>query len=51
MLSGSRKKITINAVSYKVRQRVFTVQKKLHPKVLEHWSTGVLEKGKAQTSK
>lgn len=45
------RKIVLNAASYKIKQRVFTMQKKLHPKVLEHWSTGVLEKGKAQTSK
>jgi hypothetical protein len=49
--AGAGREITICAASYKLRQRLLTVQKKLHPEVLEYWSIGVLEKGNALTSK
>jgi hypothetical protein len=40
---GEEGKITIKTATYEARQRVFTVQKRLHPDVVEFWSTGVLE--------
>jgi hypothetical protein len=41
--AGIERKITISAATYAARQRVLTVQKKLHPQGLEYWSIGVLE--------
>jgi len=39
----------MSATCYRVRKSVLTVQKKLHPEVLEYWSIGVTKNSKQIT--